>query len=605
MSRIEINGVTPKNALGFMQRLSPTVTYLEASASSIASAGCDAAQPGPELILLSTWMGARESHIAKYVHKYRDIFPTSRILVAQCPFTHVCMPFLAWTQIRPAVPILKEVVQSEPKELTEDDSSSIASADKALPRVLIHAFSNGGISTTLFLYDALKRTLGSLVLPHHVFIFDSCPGTFKWRNTARALMQVLPHWTSPAIHAILFSIWLFYRVVPVVQPRQNVNSRTIRNPRLQIFEVRRTYLYGTEDLMIPPADIEHEAGLAAQAGFHVRLEPFEGATHVAIPMLHPDRYWRVIRETWYGKLPSGLNDIVVEEGDAGEARLKTCNGPEAAIEKASLVVNEASIQEEAGALEGDISAANGVIEAATATTGEITENVQFFVEKVVVKASDIKETSKEVVEVTQRKTEEIKAEASRAIEQGEAKDSHALDHMEDLAHEIEDKAAESSLSKGEDSISEQLEEPAYAGIEGTANTIKEIGTHVNVPVKTVDNSTHNPQDSARKPRPNQVKSTSLETESAGAAKTETDQHDTFAPATSHMVTEAKMKEGLKAKQHKAEGNEETSKLEQPQPPSEEENVANSEIKVEATATKPKSGILKSKKFKKSKRGEFN
>lgn len=604
MSRIEIDGVQSKNALGFMQRLSPTVTYLKASASSIGSASCDAGQPDPELILLSTWMGARESHIAKYVHKYREIFPTSRILVAQCPFTHVYMPFLAWTQIRPAVPILKEAVQSESKELTEDDSSSIASAGKTLPRVLIHAFSNGGISTTLFIYKALKRSLGgSLVLPRHVFIFDSCPGTFKWRNTARAIMQVLPRWTSPAIHAILFSIWLFYRVVPVVQPRQNVNSRTIRNPRLQIFEVRRTYLYGREDMMIPPADVEHEAGLAAQAGFHVRLEPFEGATHVAIPMLHPNRYWRVIRETWYGEIPSGLTGIVVEGGDAGEARLETGNGPEAAIEMASLVVNEESIQEEAGALAGDIkSAANGLIEAAAATIEEITENVPPAVEKVVVKASDAKETSKEVVEVTQMKTEEIKAEASGANEPGKAKISQALGLTEDVAHELEDKTAETSLSKGESTISEHFGEPASASIEDTAKTMKETGKHVHASVKAVEKSAHKAQDSARKPSPNQVESTSLETECAGVAKTDNDLHSTFAAATSSPVTEAKTKEEMKAKQHRAEENKETSKVEQPRPQPEEANAANTELKVEATATKPKSGILKSKKSKKSKRG---
>lgn len=469
MSGFEDNGTRPSDPLGFMQRLSPSVTYYEPSASSITPSNSSSnAQADPELVLLSTWMGARESHIVKYVQQYRVLFPTSRILVAQCPFTHVVMPFLAWTQIRPAVPILKDVIEPESKKLAGDDTSSIVSkATKTdRPRILIHAFSNGGISTTLFLYNALKRSLGgTLTLPPHIFIFDSCPGTFRWRNTARAIMQVLPRWTSPAVHAVLFSVWLFYRVMPVLQPRQNVNSRTIRNPRFQTFELRRTYLYGTADQMIPPADVEHEAGLAAEAGFQVRLERFDGATHVAIPMSHPDRYWRVVQESWYGEQPPTLTDIVVEREACEKAELKASTGSETVTPEIKIVDNEKPIREEAGILAEDLkSDAAETMKTLESKAQEVASTAQHTLQNAAIKTEDIKESTKsatnEAVKDAQAKTQGTKDDVYAAIEQGDAQVQQITGGTKGMLKEIEIKGNRKSLGHDVDSAVQSVEEGA-------------------------------------------------------------------------------------------------------------------------------------------------
>lgn len=457
MSRVNIDRATPADPLGFMQRLSPSVTYYEPTTSSIAS-GSSNARADPELVLLSTWMGARESHIAKYVQGYRVIFPTSRILVAQCPFTHVVLPFLAWTQIRPAVPILKEVVDSEYRHKGKDDDSSVLTGNSTTPRVLIHAFSNGGVSTTLFLYNALKRSLGgTFTLPQHVFIFDSCPGTFRWRNTARAIMKILPRWSSPAVHAVLFSIWLFYRVVPVLQPRQNVNSRTIRNPRFQEFEARRTYLYGTEDHMIPPTDVEHEAGLAAEAGFNVRLERFEGATHVAIPMSHHEQYWRVVNESWLGDEPASLTSIVVEGRDENHDGLAAEISSETVTREITLTDQEKPVSEEAGILAEDIkSDGKDAIKAVEQTAQEASKSAQSVVENVAAKAEEAEKQSQIVVERAQSKAEDLKADAHTAMEQGQAKVKQLKANAAGTAKEVEIKSKRKSLSKESNAIGEEL-----------------------------------------------------------------------------------------------------------------------------------------------------
>ncbi|OAA63998.1 hypothetical protein ISF_04707 [Cordyceps fumosorosea ARSEF 2679] len=481
MSFGSLDGAQPANPLGFMKRLSPTVTYYEPTTTTIGS-GSGNARAEPELILMSTWMGARENHIAKYVQGYRVIFPTSRILVAQCPFTHVVMPFLAWTQIRPAVPILKEVVDAESREWLKKDDSSVLTGKSTTPRVLIHAFSNGGISTTLFLYNALKRSLGgSFVLPQHVFIFDSCPGTFKWRNTARAIMQILPRWSSPAVHALLFCVWLFYRVVPVLQPRQNVNSRTIRNPRFQEFEVRRTYLYGTADKMIPPTDVEYEAGLAAEAGFHVRLERFEDATHVAIPMSHPERYWRVVEESWYGDELAAR--LAIESHDGSLANRKADISSETVINNISIVDDEKSISEEAYILVGDIKR-NGheTLEPVQQTTHATSEDAQSTLGNISSKAKNITEQSHVVAEQAQSKTEDIMADAHGAVEQDKAAVKQLKANAAGGAKEVEIKAGRKSMTKLSDPVAQILQA-------ATARTDKEAERTTKAAEKSVAAST--------------------------------------------------------------------------------------------------------------------
>lgn len=269
-----------------MQRLSPSVTYYEPSEKQLAASE-GTTRSDPELVLILTWMGAREEHINKYAESYRALFPRSRILIAQCPLAHVVYPWLSFTQIRPAIPIIKQFLPEKPGDET-----------RGRPRVLLHAFSNGGVSTTIQIYTKLKKQLGGkLVLPRHAFIFDSCPGTFHWRRTALAITLTAPKWTSPIVHAVLALIYVIYKL-PFLESPQNRNAKAIRNPQHRASETSRTYLYTTNDKLIPPAEVEEQARLAKDAGFNVRLERFVGPDHCAIAKAEPDRYWKAVRETW-------------------------------------------------------------------------------------------------------------------------------------------------------------------------------------------------------------------------------------------------------------------------------------------------------------------
>lgn len=269
--------------LAFMQPLSPTVAYLDPGHRPQSSAD-------PELVLMLSWMAARDEHIAKYMAQYRALFPTSRILLVRCPLSRVWLPRIARRDMAPALTILRA--------LSEDQGGN----DKR-PRVLVHMFSNGGISTAVHLQKMLlaRHPHGGISsLPRYVLLMDSCPGYFRWSNTHRALLQTLPWWVSPLMHAAIAvaCIYHFLRRLPAAQ---NQNARAVRAPALAQRECRRTYLYGTADDMVDWRDVEDNARRAEESGFAVRRERFEGARHVAIARAEPERYWRAVRESWEGE----------------------------------------------------------------------------------------------------------------------------------------------------------------------------------------------------------------------------------------------------------------------------------------------------------------
>ena len=69
-------------------------------------------------------------------------------------------------------------------------------------------------------------------------------------------------------------------------------------------ERARTYVYSAEDEMVEWRDVERHAAEARQARGEadttvpVRTERFHGSSHVAHVRLEPERYWRIVDETW-------------------------------------------------------------------------------------------------------------------------------------------------------------------------------------------------------------------------------------------------------------------------------------------------------------------
>ncbi|PHH76490.1 hypothetical protein CDD82_3967 [Ophiocordyceps australis] len=276
--------------LSFMQPLSPTVAYFDPHDELDAS-------DDPHLILLLSWMAARDEHIEKYIVQYRAIYPKSRILLIRCPLSRVWLPWLARRDMRPALPLLRA--------LCLHSASNKAASQR--PRLLVHMFSNGGVSSAVHLLSLLKQSCSKMFpdtathpLPRYVLLMDSCPGYFRWRNTHRALVQTLPWWTSPLMHLAIATACL-YHFLRRLPPAQNQNARALRSPRLLQYESRRTYLYGTADNVVDYRDVESNAAKAREGGFNVYTKSFEGAKHVALARSDPQQYWQTVRQSWSGK----------------------------------------------------------------------------------------------------------------------------------------------------------------------------------------------------------------------------------------------------------------------------------------------------------------
>ncbi|KAM0515048.1 hypothetical protein ACHAPE_006371 [Trichoderma viride] len=288
--------------LAFMEHLSSSVSYycpkdaipLATHSENDDAITIDQQHRHPELILVLSWMGARDVHIAKYIAQHRALFPSSRILLIRSPASHVFWPSLARRHIPPAIRILRQFAEPETK----------ATNNSSRPRVLLHILSNGGVSTAARIRELLRKGLGSdsagnrLVIPRYALCLDSCPGNFVWKSTHKALLQSLPRWTSPLVHFVIAVAWLIYKL-RLTRPAQNLNAEALRRGSLLPRETQRTYLYGTADAIIDWRQVEDHAKRAEESGFKVRKEKFEGGEHVSLVRKESQRYWQVVKETWH------------------------------------------------------------------------------------------------------------------------------------------------------------------------------------------------------------------------------------------------------------------------------------------------------------------
>jgi hypothetical protein len=281
-----------------MTKLSPSVYVYrpETSSRAPASSSTTSSQnPAPNLIILATWMGARDPHIAKYLAQYQSLYPTAPILLLRSEPRHFIRPRGAPLELAPAVPVLRAIFPD--LELTKDNTTLAAT-----PELLIHAFSNGGAGSV----HNLRRALGpNATLPPYTLVLDSAPGTFRYRASFLAFTTGLAGpllWLlTPFTHALCAWYWFWHVLVgrgrtgPLAVVAAALNDEGARKR-----EVRRTYVYSDADRLVDWRDVEGHAGDAEQKGFGVRRERFEGSEHVAHARRDAGRYWGVVKATWEG-----------------------------------------------------------------------------------------------------------------------------------------------------------------------------------------------------------------------------------------------------------------------------------------------------------------
>ncbi|KAK5081075.1 hypothetical protein LTR70_009337 [Exophiala xenobiotica] len=271
----------------------------------------DASSQNPTLIIICSWAFAQPKHIAKYIQPYKEIYPSASILLVQNVIANLVWKPDSWQMsfFQPAAVTIQKHLQATMN-----------------PRVLLHAFSNGGSHAAVQLSQACRETCGGMRMPVDALLLDSCPGKPRFAPTISALVQGVP---SKSYFARSVGTILAYTsvggtalldILDIAEPASWKLYRRLNDPsdvfllkpvsdQIPDRLVSRTYLYSETDAMIMWQDVVGHARVAKQklaaegissdqAEEVVHLEGFPNTTHVNHVKDHVTQYWSAIRDTW-------------------------------------------------------------------------------------------------------------------------------------------------------------------------------------------------------------------------------------------------------------------------------------------------------------------
>ncbi|KAJ5178784.1 hypothetical protein N7492_001994 [Penicillium capsulatum] len=241
------------------------------------------------LIFLAFWMNAPPRALAKYVVEYRRLVPSARIVFIRSSsndfFLHSSVKAQR-TRVAPALEALR------------------ASATPENP-VLLHLFSNGGLSSTTHLLQTYRQATGS-ALPVSSMIVDSAPGTASIKGAIKAFSFALPQmWILRLVSkSFLWMSLILLKVLhtisrspdPITRARKMINDTSLVRAVNAKGLPSRCYIYSDTDDLVDWHDVERHASDSEACGWAVRRERFQGSPHVGHMRTAPVRYWGIVRD---------------------------------------------------------------------------------------------------------------------------------------------------------------------------------------------------------------------------------------------------------------------------------------------------------------------
>lgn len=270
----------PEAALAPFVKLGPSVFLQDPT---------DITKADRPLIFLAFWMNAPPRALAKYVVEYRRLVPSARIIFIRSSSNDFFLHSSTKAQrarVGPALEALRASVTPENP-------------------VLMHLFSNGGLSSTTHLLQTYRDVTGG-ALPISSMIVDSAPGTASLKGAIRAFSFALPQMWILRLVSKSF-LWLSLILVkllhvlsrspdPITRARKVINDpslvRAVNAEGLPL----RCYIYSDADELVDCRDVESHARESEACGWLVRRERFQGSSHVEHMRTAPDRYWAIVRD---------------------------------------------------------------------------------------------------------------------------------------------------------------------------------------------------------------------------------------------------------------------------------------------------------------------
>jgi hypothetical protein len=236
------------------------------------------------VILFMAWLDAQPRYIAKYADHYKTLYPTASIILV-------------------TTSTAEAIVRSEANNIK--NFSPVAAALLNLSpdaKILLHTFSNGGISSAVLIAEEYHRSSGA-PLPIQAQIFDSCPGSPHFWSDIRAISAGLPR--NPVIRTLgMATLTVMYTVYIAIWWATGSENPVLGNRALvnrgELFSKRapRAYIYSREDAMVEWTDVESHIADAKSAGYDVSAELFEGTQHVSHMPKDSGRYWGIVQSVW-------------------------------------------------------------------------------------------------------------------------------------------------------------------------------------------------------------------------------------------------------------------------------------------------------------------
>lgn len=259
-------------------------------------------QDAPSLVILCTWVGgATPRRIKKYVSRYREIYPTSSILLIRTNVPNMAVRPFRWhrASLQPACDAIRRLLARGIRAGPPDASNGI----------LLHLFSHGGgnvaVQLALSLREQDQDRGAAFRSSLRAVVLDCCPGDDSFDEMYRATKISLPQNTAMQ----LFANTLLYPGLSVVNGLQHAGvlygMRDLRamlnHPALFGADTRRLYIYSKEDVMVGWQAVESHAEEARSRGYQVDQVTYERGAHCGLIMEDADRYWSAVQSVWNGE----------------------------------------------------------------------------------------------------------------------------------------------------------------------------------------------------------------------------------------------------------------------------------------------------------------
>ncbi|KAF9223324.1 hypothetical protein BS17DRAFT_781692 [Gyrodon lividus] len=258
----------------------------------------------PHVILIFGWMGALTRHLKNYTRPYAELYPNATQILVKCD------PSFVWTSEEAKQKRLFPVVETlETLGCLPSSKDSVQEANRVRPRVLVHAFSNGGSSQLTVLGRLLSSKYPSTTTSEHLMsalILDSCPAAGDIRTIKAAFSFAIRN--PMARYIALAVICTVYAIQLCLSMAFGKEMVVLEYLKMQLFkpcllpwmnaETPRLYIFSKKDELVPWQEVQQHAEAARKAGLNVRCEMFEESGHVAHMRLDPKRYWASVQDVW-------------------------------------------------------------------------------------------------------------------------------------------------------------------------------------------------------------------------------------------------------------------------------------------------------------------